>query len=197
MTVRWMPVLFIVGASLYGWGQPQPKQCFALTVKQVAQTLSDKGMQTSYQQVSLLAKVVATEPDPALDVLSVAPLDDESAGQPEETRFRVKMGCHLRGRCLPFYAVVEVYGGTAGHATNSSSAFGALGNLVSKRNDAFTMRAGAHATLVMDDERAHIKVSVVSLENGMTGQKIRVASPDHKQIYVAEVVSANVLKRSF
>lgn len=197
MTVRWMPVLFIVGASLFGWGQSQPKQCFALTVKQIAQTLSDKGMQISSRQVSLLAKVVATEPDPALDVLSVEPLDDRSAGQTEESRFRVKMACHLRGKCLPFYAVVEVSEGTAGQAMNSSSAFGGLGNLVSKRNDEFTIRSGAHARLVMDDERAHIEVSVVSLENGMTGQKIRVASPDHKQVYVAEVVSANLLKRSF
>jgi hypothetical protein len=192
-----MPVLFIVGTSLYGWGQSQPKQCFALTVKQVARTLSDKGMQISFQQVSLLAKVVATEPDPTLEVLSVEPVDDRSAGQHEEARFRVKMGCHLRGRCLPFYAVVEVPEEIAGQATNSSSALGALGNLVSKRNEAFTIRSGAHARLVMDDARAHIEVSVVSLENGMTGQKIRVASPDHKQIYVAEVVSANLLKRSF
>jgi flagella basal body P-ring formation protein FlgA len=69
--------------------------------------------------------------------------------------------------------------------------------LVLKQNGAFTIRSGAHATLVMDEERAHIEVAVISLENGMAGQKIRVASPNHKQVYVAEVVSANLLKRSF
>ena len=49
----------------------------------------------------------------------------------------------------------------------------------------------------MDDARAHVELSVVSLENGAAGHKIRVATPDHKQVYLAEVVSANRLKRSF
>jgi hypothetical protein len=197
MTERWMPVLFIVATSLHGWGQSQPRPRFALTVQQIAQTLSEKGIQTSDQQVTMLARVVATERNPALDVLSVELLDDRSAGQVAETRFRVKMACHLSGRCLPFYAVVRWPEGTAGHKGNSSSAVRIPGNLVLKQNAPFTIRSGAHATLVMDDERAHIKVTVVTLENGMAGQKIRVASPNHKQVYVAEVVSANLLKRSF
>jgi len=50
---------------------------------------------------------------------------------------------------------------------------------------------------VMDDGRSHIQVAVISLENGIAGHRIRVASPDHKQIYVAEVVGANLLKRSY
>jgi flagella basal body P-ring formation protein FlgA len=59
------------------------------------------------------------------------------------------------------------------------------------------MRAGAHATLMMDDNRSHIQVTVISLENGVVGHRIRVASPDHKQVYVAEVVSSSLLKGSF
>jgi hypothetical protein len=192
-----MPVLFIVTSSLYGWGQSPPKRCFALTAQQVARTLTDKGIQASAQQVSLLAKVVATEPNPALDVLSAEPLGDWSAGQIAETSFRVKMACHQQGKCLPFYAVVRWPQGAAGGAANSSGAFRPFGDLILKQNGAFTIRSGSHATLVMDEERAHIEVAVVSLENGMAGQKIRVASPDHKQVYVAEVVSANLLKRSF
>ena len=60
-----------------------------------------------------------------------------------------------------------------------------------------TMRAGTHATLVMDDNRSHIQVAVISLENGIAGHRIHVASPDHKQIYVGEVVNANLLRGSF
>jgi flagella basal body P-ring formation protein FlgA len=66
-----------------------------------------------------------------------------------------------------------------------------------KPNVAITMRAGAHATLVMDDDRAHIQIAVISLENGLAGHRIRVASPDHKQVYVAEVVNASLLRKSF
>jgi hypothetical protein len=187
----------MVAMSLCGWGQSQLHQHFALTVGQVAQALSNNGIRTTDQQVSLLAKVVATEPNPALDVLSVDSLGDRSVGEHAETRSRVRMACHLPGRCLPFYAIVISPEGIVAHAADSSSANLASGSQVSKRSGVFTIRSGAYATLMMDDDRAHIRVSVVSLENGMAGQKIRVASPDHKQLYVAEVVSANLLKRSF
>jgi hypothetical protein len=197
MTARWIPVLFMVAMSLDGWGQSQPHQRFALTVGQVAQALSDKGIRTADAQVSLLAKVVATEPNPALDVISVDSLGDKSVDEHAETRSRVRMACHLPGRCLPFYAIVKWPEGVVEHAASSSNASIASGIQVLKRGGVFTIRSGEYATLVMDDERARIRVSVVSLENGMTGQKIRVASPDHKQKYVAEVVSANLLKRSF
>ena len=60
-----------------------------------------------------------------------------------------------------------------------------------------TMRAGTHATLVMDDDRSHIQVAVISLENGMAGHRIRVSSPDHKQVYFGEVVNARLLRGSF
>jgi flagella basal body P-ring formation protein FlgA len=49
----------------------------------------------------------------------------------------------------------------------------------------------------MDDDRAHIQIAVISLENGLAGHRIRVASPDHKQVYVAEVVNASLLRKSF
>jgi hypothetical protein len=197
MTERLKPALFMVAISLCGWGQSQPRQHFALTVRQVAQTLSDKGIRTTEDEVSLLAKVVATEPNPALDILSVDPLADKSIDERAETRSRVRMACHLPGRCLPFYAIVKWPEGAVEHAGASSTASIASGLQTLKRSGVFTIRSGEYATLVMDDERAHIRVSVVSLENGVIGQKIRVASPDHKQKYVAEVVSASLLKRSF
>jgi hypothetical protein len=49
----------------------------------------------------------------------------------------------------------------------------------------------------MDDQRAHIQVAVISLENGMVGHRIRVATPDHKQTYIGEVVNARLLRGSF
>lgn len=187
----------MVAMSACGWGQSQPHQRYELTVGQVAQALSEKGTRTTDQEVSLLARVVATEPNPALDVLSVDPLGDQSVGAHAETRARVRMACHLPGRCLPFYAVVKWPDGVVDHAASSSTSSIASGIQALKRSGVFTIRSGEYATLMMDDERARIRVSVVSLENGVIGQKIHVASPDHKQKYVAEVVSASLLKRSF
>lgn len=197
MTVRWKPAFFMVAISLCGWGQSQQHPRFTLTVRQVAQTLSDKGFRTTDQEVSLLAKVVATEPNPVLDVLSVDPLGDQSVGEHAQTWSRVRMACHLPGRCLPFYAIVKWPEGVVEDAGGSSTASIASGLQALKRSGVFTIHSGEYATLVMDDDRARIRVSVVSLENGVIGQKIRVASPDHKQKYVAEVVSASLLKRSF
>jgi len=49
----------------------------------------------------------------------------------------------------------------------------------------------------MDDERSHIQIAVITLEGGITGREIRVASTDHKQFYLGKVVSANLLRRSY
>ncbi len=141
-------------------------------------------------QVSLLANVVASEPNPLLDIVSVEPLSDRWAGQHAEPRSLVKLACHLPGTCLPFYAVASLPAVAAGSTPPAGVA-------TLKPNAAIAMRAGTRAMLVMDDARSHIQVAVVCLESGAVGHRIRVASPDHKQIYIAEVISANVLKRSY
>jgi hypothetical protein len=183
--------------SLAGWEQLHAQKRFVLTTRQVAQSLSSSGIRIEEDQVSLLAKVVATDPNPALDILSVAPLDVRSAAEYPEARSRVKMVCHQPTACLPFYVLVRFPKDAAEHEAGVSAAPTTSGSELLKPKELITMRAGTHAMMVMDDGRSHIQVSVISLENGIAGHKIRVASPDHKQIYVAEVVGANLLKRSF
>jgi hypothetical protein len=197
MTAKWMPALLMATVSLPGWGQSQPRQHFALTAHQVAQALSGSGNQITDQQVSLLAQVVATGPSPVLDILSVKPFGDRLSGKHSESRLLVKLACHVPGTCLPFYSIVSSPEATIERTPSPLSVFPDAGNAVLKPNAGIIMRAGAHATLVMDDNRSHIQIAVISLENGIAGHRIRVASPDHKQVYVAEVVSANLLKRSY
>lgn len=208
MTAKWIVFLLMAAMSVPGWGQSPSQVRFALTPGQVARALTDGGMQTTDTQVSLLARVVATENSPALDVLSVEPLGKQPPAEHSPSRSRVKLACHLRGKCLPFYAIVSRSGpmagsgadtaaNTASAARASSSTFSGAGNPALKANFDITMRAGAHATLVMDDNRSHIQVAVVSLENGIAGHRIRVTSPDHKHAYVGEVVNAKLLRGSF
>jgi hypothetical protein len=205
MKAAWIPVLLITALCDPGWGQTQPRPRFALTASQVARALSERGVQTEARQVSLLASVVATEPDPALDVLSVETLGKAQSPEHNQIRSRVKLACRETERCLPFYAVVTWPEGTAWVVTIASSFSpvqrnSALGSPVAKdssNNSEVVMPVGTHAILVMDDHRAHIQLSVISLENGIAGHQIRVASADHKQFYVGEVVSANLLKGSF
>jgi hypothetical protein len=192
MTARWIVVLWMAAMTLQGWGQSQDR--FALTARQVARTLADRGIQVADGQVSLAAKVVATEPFPVLDILSVEPLGDRQSAEQSKPRSWVKLACHLPGTCLPFYAIVSAPGG---RASSDVSTPVTPGNAMLQPNVGVAMRAGAHATLVMDDSRSHIQVAVISLESGMVGHRIRVASPDHKKVYVAEVVSASLVKGSF
>jgi hypothetical protein len=182
--------LLVAAMGTAGWGQSLLQDRFALTAGQVARALCAGGMQTTAEQVSMLTTVVATEPDPSLDILSVEP---PVKGRPAQ----VRLACHMPGKCLPFYAMVTWSEPTAGHAATSSSVLPVSRNIMFNPNREITMRAGTHATLVMDDDRSHIQLAVISLENGMAGHRIRVSSPDHKQVYFGEVVSASLLKGSF
>lgn len=199
MTTRWIPALLSVAMALPGWVQAssQAQGRFPLTLHQVAQTLSGNGIQTSDEQVLLLAKVVASKPAPVLDILSIEPLDDRSSGKGRESRSLVKLGCSSPGICLPFYSIVSKPEAPDGGTTGALRVSSEPGNFSRKPDTGIVIRAGARAILVMDDSRVHVQVTVISLENGIAGHRIHVASPDHKQIYVAEVVSANLLKRSF
>jgi hypothetical protein len=201
MTARWIAISLMAAMGLPGSAQSPSQHRFTLTAGQVARavarTHSDPRIQITDEQVTLLAKVVATDPDPVLDIRSVAPLGDRRSAGHTETYSKIKLVCRLPGTCLPFYAIVSWPAETAGRATTALSASPTVANVVSKTTSEITMRAGAHATLVMDDDRSHIQVPVISLENGIAGHRIRVASPDRKQVYVAEIVSANLLKGSF
>jgi len=188
MRATWLSLLLMAATGIPGWGQSQSQERFALTAGQVAQALSGRGIPTTGEQVTLLARVVATHPHPVLDVLSVDPSGQGRPAPHSPARSQVKLACHLPGECLPFYAIVSWSQSTARPGTDTP-ALNAKSEII--------MRAGTRATLLMDDDRLHIQVAVISLENGMAGHRIRVTSPDHKQVYFGEVVSASLLKASF
>jgi len=199
--MRWIATLVttLMSLSLCGQTQPSPvsQNHFPITAQLIAQALQARGMQVTDQQVSLLANVVATEPRPALDILAVEPLSDSRLEKHPQARTIVKLACHVAATCLPFYATVIGLSESIGNETSSFMAARSAESTMLIPKPAVTMRAGAHATLVMDDARSHIQIAVISLENGSAGRTIHVASPDHKQVYLAEVVNANLLKRSY
>ena len=189
MMTKWVFVLWIGVAAMPALGQTRPQDRFTLDAAKIAKTLTERGLALAGAQVSLAARVVATEPDPALDVLSVSRAYERHSTDGSELETWVRLGCHVAGKCLPFYAVVS---GAAKGGTNS-----VIGNIAPPQDRAVAIPAGTHTTLMLDDNRAHIQVTVVSLEDGVAGHRIRVASLDRKHIYVAEVVSAQLLKGSF
>ena len=195
MAIRWIAVISLAVMGLSQLGQSQER--FAITTHQVAQALAEKGIQVSDTQVKLVAKVVATDPSPQLDVVSEAPFVSPQNADHAEAPAWVKVACHRPGTCLPFYAIVVGLEGSVAIASIDSTARSSIRYTQFEPKSEITMRAGTHATLILDDHRSRIRVSVVSLEKGAAGSRIRVASPDHKQVYVAEVVSSSQLKASF
>jgi hypothetical protein len=200
MTARLIAILLAATAALSGWGQSpsqaQAQNHFVVTAHQVARTLSDRGMSIADDHVSLLANVVATEPNPVLEILSIKPWGAGASGPQSGSRSLIELACHSPGACLPFYAVVTGQGPPAKTPAAASVTSPIAANTRHATFNAI-MRAGTHATLIMEDKRSHVQLTVISLENGNAGDKIHVASPDHKQVYLAEVVNANLLKRSY
>jgi hypothetical protein len=196
MKAKLITILLAATSALSCMGQTQPQSHFVLTAQLVARVLSDRGMPVTGDHVSLLANVVATEPHPLLDILSVKPWGNEASGPQAASRSLVKLACRSTDVCLPFYAVVTGPD-SSGKATPPKSVSYPVSNGVPRSALNATMRAGTQAILILDDKRSHVQLRVISLQNGNPGDRIRVATPDRQQFYVAEVVSAYVLKRSF
>jgi hypothetical protein len=196
MRARLIEILLAATVALPCMGQTQPQSHFAVTAQQVARVLSDRGMPVTGDRVSLLANVVASEPHPVIDILSVKPWANEASGPMAAPRSLVKLACRSTDVCLPFYAVVTCPDVPAKAVPAKSVSF-PVSTGVARSAFNSVMRAGTMAILNLEDKRSHIQLRVISLQNGNPGDRIRVATPDRKQFFVAEVVSAYLLKRSY
>jgi hypothetical protein len=163
-----------------------------ITAEQVAAAISGTGMSVSPEQVTLLSNVVAKSGTPRLDVESIEPWGNH--------RMKVRLDCANHDQCLPFYVSVQLDAVRLNQNASDPSA-AALSNQQSSTDagqnhdpKAFLVRAGSRATLLIDTGHVHIRLSVVCLENGAAGQKIRVECKDPRQTYVARVVDGGVLR---
>jgi len=156
-----------------------------ITAGQVAVALDSVGMNTTAEQVVVPDDVVAKTSAPALKVESMEFWGDR--------QLKVRLGCVNPGECLPFF--VAVRGSKAQPVLAAVADRPPAANLpVKSDSTSFTLMAGSRATLLLEGDHVHIQVPVVCLQNGAVGQTIRVASPDHKQTYVAQVMGNNVLR---
>jgi len=200
MIARVKTLLVFVAMSMPAWSQTTVQQHFvmkaAYVARAVVQAFSNEGVEVAIGQVSLLTNAIAIDPSPSLDVVSIDPFGNPSLEPGSDTSSKVKIVCHVRGTCVPFYVLVRF-------PADATKGFRLPASATSERqalatNPAFsTMHLGDRATLVLNDDRAQIRISVVSLENGSAGQTIRVASVDRRHVYHAEVVNGALLKGRF
>jgi hypothetical protein len=160
---------------------------YAISTEQIAATVSRMGVQVLPEQVTLLTDVVATKVSPALKVRSIERWSNE--------RMMARLECENREECLPFFVGLRMGRGSTtastGNLVEGSPLFssGPAGS-----SKAFVVRSGSPATLMLDSDRVHIRLSVICLENGSPGQVIRVTGKDHRLVFTAQVIDGSLLK---
>ncbi len=168
----------------------QRPERFPITTLTIASALATPEAPVSPTQIALPTEITAADPSPALQLTSIERSGDRAA--------RLRLACTVQKQCLPFFATLTwpdtASATTATAALRSQTRFQPSGQPPS---EPAAIRSGAHATLIIDSNRIHIRVPVVCLENGAVGHTVRVAGlDDRKQIYRAEVLDADSLKGS-
>jgi flagella basal body P-ring formation protein FlgA len=156
-----------------------------ISVEQISSAISDAGMPVLPQEVKLLTQVRATTDMPKLRVSSIQNSGDHSA--------IVRMECESPEQCLPFFVKTQTDRNNQSAAANTPMKQ-APSRMPRGASKPTVMRAGSQAVLLLEGDRVHIRISVVSIENGAVGEKIRVRAVGNRQSYIAEVIDATSLK---
>ena len=150
--------------------------------QRVADALALAGVVVGPHQIEFLSGIPNTREGANVRVVSV---NSSSPGTA-----KVKMRCQDNRECLPFYVLVHEFDGVNLNRSTAS----AVPAATTTSKDA--VRAGDHATLVLETPDARMSFSVICLQSGVRGQHVRASSPDHRQFYDAEVVAPGMLKGS-
>ncbi len=149
--------------------------------QRVVDALALTGITVGPRQIEFLSGTHRARESEGVRVVSVT---DSTAGTA-----KVKLRCPDNHDCLPFYVLVHSLTGASLRSTKLQappiSAANAPQNVV---------RGGDRATLVLESPDSRLSFPVICLQSGMLGQKIRVASPDRRQVFDAEVVASGMLK---
>jgi hypothetical protein len=178
---------------------------FPLSTTQIVDAMRERQMITEGVQLSLSVPITTIAANPLLEIRDIAPVNAHE--------FRLRIACRDSSECLPFFATAtypEASGMSAPHAkadqppipvralpaaraiTEAPASSTAI--KAANSGEPPLLRSGSPATLDFDGERVHVRVEVICLESGATGDKIHVTTRDHKQIYVAEIVAPRALK---
>lgn len=176
----------VLGIVISVAAQTQPNR-IAITPQRVANAMSDAGWKVTAGQVKLLSQVTTTQ-DTWLQVVQVTHWQGD--------KLKVELRCHDPRACLPFYVLINegAMADKAGLRSDVNADAGGKHSPVEMPTEKPLIRSGDPATLKFADKGLSISMPVICLENGQRGQRIRVASADHKRFYKAEIVGPGLLK---
>ena len=96
---------------------------------------------------------------------------------------------------MPFFVGLQLGNGgdaqTDGASSKPATSF-IPASMTSSRN--YVVRSGSPATLQLDSEHVHIRLSVICLENGAAGQTIRVTGKDRRLVFSAQVIDGGTCR---
>lgn len=153
-----------------------------ISVQQVADALAASGIAVNSTQIELFSGITSAAENATMRVVSVS---DQSAGA-----MKVKLRCQNNQQCLPFYVLVRGLDGKT-IATANARALPIVNANALPQN---VIHGGDRATLILESADSRMSLPVICLESGARGQKIHVASPDHRQFFDAEIVATGMLK---
>jgi hypothetical protein len=161
----------------------------AITPAEIAAAINNFGIPIAPQQVELLTNVVATTAHPRLRVESIQRWDNR--------KMMARLSCADSGQCLPFFVGLHLNQETpANQQTPAPSvaapSFVAAAQPAATRTPA--VRSGMPATLFLDGDHVHIRLTVICMQNGIPGQTIHARDKNHQMVYTAEVADTGILK---
>ena len=152
----------------------------------IADALKAAGVLAAPSDVTLPSALTASVPSPQLTL-----------GSPERsgpTQIRVRVTCAQSGQCLPFMVVADLHNPAAALAAQRQLAPHTEAKASGQGTAGEMLRAGQHATLLLEDERMRISLPVISIDTGAPGAQVRVASLDRKQTFRAVVSAAATVR---
>ncbi len=165
---------------------------FPISSKEILLAMQNSELPVEGVQVILAAQVNTSTAEPALNLESVVALDGHSE--------QIKLSCRVHAQCRPFYALArlpERQGSLGAQAYAQLFAQGRrehASSLPVAGDPTGILRAGSHATLVIDEDRLHIRLPVICMQGGTPGDRIRVTTVNRRQTYEAIVLNGAELK---
>lgn len=160
----------------------------AITPAEIASAVSSFGVPVASQQIELLTNVVATTAHPQLRVESIQRWDNR--------RMMARLSCASAGECLPFFVGLNIGQPAQPQPQPGASlrTVSAPAPPISAAPRSPSVRSGMPAILFLDGDHVHIRLTVICLQNGVTGQIIRATDKSHHVFYTAEVAENGILK---
>lgn len=178
---RFRPLLLgviAVAASLPGMAASRA----SITPADVAAAVNRFGIPAAPGQVFLPADAVANSAHPLLRVESV---QRWGGGQ-----LMARLSCTNPGECVPFFAELRANGEPA----QVSSQPVQMTATQRAPMQASLVHAGMPATLLLDGDHVHIRLTVICLQNGAAGQIVRATDKERRMFYTARVTDDGLLR---